>query len=287
MLRYFAVIAALLMTLDAAAARAVPGALKPGDRFEIRRSVERRGITNDGSKSSSTDRYSIVEAVLAVGEDGVTIEYDLSGDTPSADRARQWEYPFTVVQTLDRPPQLQNVATLNDRVDTWLRSADLTRSDCGRWYFTWNAFQVDCEALSVLKLLELFDLGGTRLEDGAMYRDPRATAPAQIRRDQAGSKTTIFVAELIIDETVFRQERAQADVTVGVLMRKPVTLEAALSARSAEAIAGVIRVTLEPDAAGYPWRRTTVTTTTIRGPKDRVEQQISTEVVERRRLPRS
>ena len=81
-----------------------------------------------------------------------------------------------------------------------------------------------------------------------------------------------------------RRERAESDVVVAEIMGgEPVTLEAALLARSAEQVTGAITTTLAADGQGRLLRRTRVThvTTDANGV---VERATSTLTGERRRI---
>ena len=79
-----------------------------------------------------------------------------------------------------------------------------------------------------------------------------------------------------------RGEEAQADVVIGEIMKKPVTLEDALRARSGEQISGTITVTFDSDATGRVRRRTEVTKLEIKGASDQSEVRTTKETVERR-----
>ena len=89
-----------------------------------------------------------------------------------------------------------------------------------------------------------------------------------------------------ISPNVVRRARAESDVAVGEIMRKPVTLDAALSERLKEDVSGTISVTLVTDARGNIRRRTKVTKVEITRPDGRHENRTATETVERRVLSR-
>jgi hypothetical protein len=85
-----------------------------------------------------------------------------------------------------------------------------------------------------------------------------------------------------VDPDAVRRARAESDVAVGEIMRKPVTLDAALRARANESVSGTISVTFDTDAGGHIRRRTKVTKVETKGPDGRSESQTATETVERR-----
>ncbi|MFM9469851.1 hypothetical protein ACKI1K_44845, partial [Streptomyces scabiei] len=66
--------------------------------------------------------------------------------------------------------------------------------------------------------------------------------------------TSTFSAKLAIDPKVVQQGLAQADVVVGEISRKPVTLDAALVAHAKDVVSGTIEVTIDADSSGK-WNR--------------------------------
>jgi hypothetical protein len=92
----------------------------------------------------------------------------------------------------------------------------------------------------------------------------------------------IFTVELPVDPDAVRRARAESDVAVGEIMRKPVSLDAALREQEREIVSGTISVEFETDSAGNVRRRTKVTKLDITGPDGRSEARTVTETLERR-----
>ncbi len=185
--------------------------------------------------------------------------------------------------------QLLNRSELEARVTAWLKAGDLPREACGRWYFTWNAFKVECDPESVIATLDAFDPGPDDLTVGVLIRDPVAIKPGALTPKSKTGASATLVADLAIDPEAVRKARAESDVVVGEITRKPVTLDAALRTRASDAVSGTIRITFETDPAGRTLRRTKVTTLTTTGPSvigpgTRTETQTTTEVLEWRRI---
>lgn len=153
---------------------------------------------------------------------------------------------------------------------------------CGRWIFTWDAFQIDCEPDNAVKIIKAFDLTSQDLRDGAPYPDVDALAPGVLARTAGGSNGVTFVATMQADPDAVRRARAETDVANGEIMRKPVTLETALVERSKEQIEGTISVTFEADAAGNARKRTKVMKLKVKRPDGISEDRTATETVERR-----
>ena len=262
---------------------------RPGEVFEIRRESRMESATNDGSSGSSFDRDALALRVIGRTDEGMDLEYDLPADTPAEDRARQWEFPVRVLRPASGPVQLLNRSELEARVTAWLKAGDLPREACGRWYFTWNAFKIECDPNSVIATLEAFDPRLDVVAAGVLIGDPAASGPAALVFKSKSAKGTTFVADLAVDSEAVRKARAESDVVIGEITRKPVTLEAALKTRASDAVSGTIRITFETDPAGRILRRTKVTTLTTTGPSvigpgTRTETQTTTEVLDWRRV---
>ena len=253
-----------------------------GEVFEISRDVEATDKVTDGSVGSSTDRDTLLARVVGVSQAGLELEYDLPKSTSSTDRARQWQFPARVLRPPSGPLQLLNRPELAARAAAWLKAAGLTDAACGHWYFTWNAFQIQCDPQSVVETIEGFDLGPDNLAAGALYQDPQALSPTSLRAEAAPRASTVLYGEMAIDPDTVRRARAQSDVVTGEIMRKPVTFEAALRARSAEEISGTIAVTFEIDAGGHVGRQTKVITENVKGPNGQLETRTVTQTLEGR-----
>jgi hypothetical protein len=268
----------------ACAARAAPAQFNyhAGVVFEISRDVESTDKATDGSNGSSTDRDTLVERVVGASQAGLELEYDLPKSTSAEDRARQWQFPALVLKPPGRPLELLHRPELAARAAAWLKAAGLTDAACGHWYFTWNAFQIQCDPQSVVETIEGFDLGPDNLTAGALYRDPQALSPASLRAEAAAHASTVLRGEMAIDRDTVRRAHAQSDVVTAEIMRKPVTFEVALRARAAEEISGTIVVTFEIDAGGRVGRQTKVTTVNTHGANGRLGTRTVTQTLERR-----
>lgn len=277
-----AVIAAsVLPALDAHAVSPQPMP-KVGEEYEISKSYDSSQRTSDGSSSgSSRGQDTILERVIGVRETGLELEYDLPKDATAADRARSWQFPVRVFKPTNGPMQLLNRRELEVRLEGWLKAAGWTRAVCGRWIFTWNAFRIECDPHSVIKTIEAFDLRSADIREGAPYQVAEARGPESLARKTTGPGGATFAVVLEVDPVAVRRARAESDVVVGEIMRKPVTLDAALGERAKEIVSGSISVTLDTDAAGNVRRRTKVTKLETKGPDGRSESETLKETVER------
>jgi hypothetical protein len=286
MMRIVATMAVLLIAVPASAAEPALLAPSAGDTFEIRHEYETKYETDDGSSSgSSSGHTTIVERVIGVRSDGLELEYDFPKDATEEDRSREWQFPARIFRPISGTPQLLNRADLEVRRDAWLKRWKIDRGACGSWYFTWNAFKVECDPQSVIASLEEYNLWVADLSEGMPYRTPQAREAAPLKR-VAGSNPASFVAELVVDPDKLRQEQAEADVIVAQMLGKPKTLDEALRARSSEAVSGTITVTINTDGSGQVRQRAELVKLTIKSPDGKVETKSRTETVERRKLAR-
>jgi hypothetical protein len=254
-----------------------PDLARNGAAYEITRNV-----ISKGSIGGSMDRDTLVQRVTGVRPDGVELEYDLPANTPAQVRAAAWQFPVRIFKPTQGNLQLLNGPELEVRVDAWLKQAGLPRTLCGRYYFSWNVFRIECDPLSTLHLIEPIDLGFTALKNGALYRAPLSSSPVTVRRKWATPYAAEFVATLNVDPDHVRRDQAQADVVIAEITKKPLTFDDALRARSAERIAGTMEVTFETDQAGLVRRRTTLTKVQSSTPNGPTQDRTITETVERR-----
>lgn len=253
-----------------------------GDIYEIVRLVDTIQKTSDGSSGSSHDKATLIERVIGMGADGLELEYDLPKATAAADRAKVWQFPVRVFKHERGYVQLLNRPELEMRIDAWLKLANLPRTACGRWIFTWTAIHIECDPQSVIQSIAPFDLRPEELQNGGMYQDPKAQAPAPISQKAVGTSGSTFVVEMIVDPDEVLREQAQSDVVVAELTGKKLTLDTALKVRSAEKISGTISISFETDSIGQVRRRTKITRIEIRRGDGKTETQTTTETVERR-----
>lgn len=266
--------------LFAGMAPALAQALQVGDVYELTQSYQTTETSSDGSKGSSSGRTALIERVVGLRDGGVEVEYDLPPDVTPKDRAREWQFPARIFKAADGSRQLLNAAQLEAQLDGWLKAAKSDRSACGRWTFTWTAFRIECDPQAILARTAELDPAAQIVQAGAAYADPRAVQGGRIV--QTGKSA--FTVTVRIDPDTVRHERAEADVIVGEISRKPVSLQAALRERAGEQVTGSITVIWETDATGIARKRVKTTRTEIRRKDGVTEERGGTETVERRRF---
>ncbi|MBN8816690.1 MAG: hypothetical protein J0J06_14730 [Sphingomonas sp.] len=252
-----------------------------GGTYELR--LERTSAektADDKSTSSSFDRDTVLERVVAVRDDGIELEYDNPSGSTDDDRARNWLLPFRVFRPRAGPTLLLNADELASRADPWLKRFKMTRAACGQWGFSWTAYKVDCDPQSALAIAERFDLWGD-VGDGVPYRYPGTLAASPLHRVAIGPEGSRYTVDLAIDADAYRRERADADVAIGTIMRKPVTLADALRQRAAMTVVGTVKVAFDTDAAGRVRRRTVTTTLVTREPGETERTTTTVETLDR------
>jgi hypothetical protein len=279
-------VAALLLPAIIARAGALPPAPQVGDTYEITLTKESSRKGSNGSSGTSHDKDAIIERVVGMRADGLELEYDLPNTATADERARTWQLPARVFKPFAGPAQLLNGPELEVRVDGWLKAASLSRTACGHWIFTWNAFLIECDPQSVIKTVQSFDLRSADLREGARYEETETRSSGKLARTAGGLDGEIFAVEMPVDPDTVHRARAESDVVVGEIMKKPVSLEAALRERAGELVSGTRSVAFETDPAGTVRRRTKVTRLDIKGPDGRSETQTVTETLERRLISR-
>jgi hypothetical protein len=253
--------------------------MQAGDVYELTQSYQTNETSSDGSKGSSSGHSSLVERVVGLRDGGVEVEYDLPSDVTPKDRAREWQFPARIFKAADGSRQLLNTAQLEARLDGWLKVAKWDRSVCGRWIFTWTAIRIACDPQEIVARTVELDPAAQIVREGAVYSNPRAAQDGRIVR----TGKSAFSVTVPIDPDTVRHERAEADVIVGEISGKPVSLEATLRERVGEQVTGSITVMWETDATGIARKRVTTTRTEIRREDGITEKQTGTEIVERRR----
>jgi hypothetical protein len=250
-----------------------------GDSYQVilTKQSERRGALGS---SSSHDRDTIIERVVGLRGDGMELEYDLPPSIKPEERARNWQFPVRIFKPFVGQAQLLNRPELETRIDNWLAAAKLTRAACGHWIFTWNAFRIECDPQSAIKTIEAFELPTAKLRDGDAYQEAGAQGSGTLAKKAPGPDGTNLTVILPIDPDAVRRTRAETDVVVGEIMRKPVTIDAALRKRANEAISGTISIAFQTDSAGTVRRRTKVTKLDIKDADGQPETETVTETLE-------
>ncbi|RYE61941.1 MAG: hypothetical protein EOO82_00765 [Oxalobacteraceae bacterium] len=275
-----ALLGALLWTSLATAEESVQD--RVGDIYEITLQIhtEHESGTSSGSSNSN---FSMIETVIANRVEGVELEFNLPKDTSSEARARSWEYPMRVLKAPGQPFELLNDKELIERVDRWLDVADIPRSACGQWIFTWTAIKIECDPQAALNSLRGYDLRIADLSDGVMYNEPGTLGPVPLRLISSGAAGETFVAELKLDPVLVRRQQAEAEIAIAQMTGLPApTIEEAMQTWAKAEISGTIKTTIDVDARGVVIRRTQVLNLQIKNDVSGQQHRNSTAILERK-----
>jgi len=257
---------------------------KVGDVYKMTLVTEREH-KDPNSSGSSESRNTLIKSVVGIRADGLELVYDLPESATEKERERQWEFPVRVFKPWAGPVQLLNVPELEARVADWLTQFKLPRTACGSTVFTWVAFRIECDPQSVRKTIDRFDMGVSRLYEGAPFQDAAAQGTGKLTQKTIGPEGATFTAEMPLDPDTLRRARAEDDVTFGQMTNNPVTFEQAMAQREKEAVSGVVSVVFEADPAGNIHRRTKITKTNVTNASGEVEATVRTETLKHMLLP--
>jgi hypothetical protein len=283
-LRLTGLLIALLLPPMASHAEPAQHAVDVGDTYEITKTRNSSSQGSNASSGSSHDQDTLFERIEAVRPDGLEVVFDLPQQATKEERQQTWQFPARLLKQHDGQLQLLNAPELEKRIDAWLNWGKMTREACGHWIFTWNAFKIECDPQSVIETVQQFDPRLPELRAGALYRDAHALLPTPLAMKVSSSKGSMFTAMMAIDPKAIQRDRADADVIIGEITRKPVSRDAALAERAKEAVSGTIEVTIDADAAGNLRRLTKVTRLQTKKTDGTVQTETVTETIERRLL---
>ena len=255
-----------------------------GDRFRITLFHETESKGENGSSSSSSGGHEYLEEIAAVRADGVERIYDVPPEPESDERLIAWQFPVHVLETNDGGIEVLNRDELEMRRDAWLEAAEIPEEACGTWYFTWNAFQVECDPDAIVETIRAIKIQPDDMLVAALFKHPAAHEPGQLMEGEEKGLGVVLSAHMLLNPDYIHRAEAESDVIVGQLMQEPISFEEAYAKRKAERISGTIDVSLEADADGRVWKRTASITSEKTEVDGNVERSVSTETVERQRL---
>jgi hypothetical protein len=276
---------ALTLVLPATVLQAegVLGATEIGTLTEIRQTYESSSRGGDESSGSSSGHSTLVERVIAERDGVMELEFDLPASTKAEDRAREWQFPAHVRRSADGSLMLLNQSALESRLAAWLAKAKIDRRACGTWYFTWNAFKIECEPNSVLETIGGYDIRSSNLGEGQLYgaKNARGKGPLKIVKSSLGE--TSFGVSLQLDAGAFLRDQAESDIVVAQITGRKLTLDEARQKHADDKVNGTVDIQIDLDTETQKvLRRTTVTNIQIRSGVDSIEDTNSKVIIERR-----
>jgi hypothetical protein len=273
------------MALSTIAPELSAQSVKAGDRFELqlKRHSEDHSESN-GARGTSDDTDTLVERVVAVGEQAQDLEFDLPSGASADERLGDWKFPVRIRASADGTRILLNQADLESRRDAFLKASELDPKACGKWIFTWNAFKIECDPQSALHIVEAYEIQPMLLANGAPFKMKGGVGSAPMKCIPTAKKGQECSVQLEVDADAVRSELASIDVALGEITGKPISAADAAKQRASVQISGTINVTFDANSDGMVWRRTVVTRSEQREPDGKTSTSISTAVLTRRKI---
>lgn len=254
---------AALLSLSSTAARAD----EPGQSYYLLLSHQEKSEDTTGNTSSSSGRDDRVERIIEVSDLGLIVEFDLPAEKGGERKPIDWQFPARMLINPDGTMTLLNEAELAARNAEWRRLAGIEESACGQWYFTWNAFKIECDPQSVVANLEIYSLRYGMPAEGLELAFANTLSPARLRdcSDEGGAVT--LCADYLLDPEKIRESRIENDKIVASMLGKD-TRSGAASDRVSEQIEGTLELRLYLNDQGHVWKRivsSTIKTTLASG----------------------
>lgn len=249
--------------------------------FVLTHTYETASIDEDGGGRSSTSGRTVMVERLVEREGGaVEIELDLPPDATLEDRQREWMFPVKARLAADGALTLLNRADMTARVDEWLTRAKLPRDACGKWYFTWNAFQVQCDPDEALDLLRDHGLGFRPVAAGQPVTLPLGLGEVRLRLANTNESNTMLTATVPIDPEAIRAMETKSAAVVREIMGKQVA-EDPTKDFSTWRMTGHVTIELRTDGRGLPLRRILARDYTVTKGDGQIEKRTGKETLER------
>lgn len=278
-MRNYLLHAALMLAVIPSTAHAE---VEVGDDFEIRRSYSTKSEA-EGSSGSSSGQTTYIERVLSTGPDGVLLEYSLPQEREEPVLA-DWHFPVQILRLGENPPVIANVSELEARRDKWLAEAQIPLEACGSWYFTWNAFQVDCDPQSVLQTVAALAIQPAALAPGAMVHEEFTLEASRLALLERSGEGAVWSADFAIDPDAVRRSRSESDVVVGQILGEPISYDEALAKRQDDEISGTVTVKFAVNADGRVTSKTVESVILYKKPDEPEEVSRGTYVTTRTKV---
>ncbi len=191
---------------------AMSGPAFAAERYEILISYETK---SEGEMSSGSSRgsYLYVEEVHARENGCLERSFDIV-DNPGQPRPLvEWQVPVRLLRCGPDDRKIVNEAQMIARRDHFLEEIEATMEVCGKHYFTWMVFKIECDPRAILETIDRYDLVSLRLEDGANYTLSGNSGKATLSQVSSDLDEQTFVANGQIDPAFLRaQELRQLEI---------------------------------------------------------------------------
>lgn len=212
----------------------------------------RYSTSSEGQDSSgSTSGKSAYRETVRTEADGCrTRSFDLVDDPARKRPLVDWQMPIVLRECPGAVPVLANRDEMLARRDAFLAAIKVTTEACGRYYFTWNVFQIECDPDAAVQETLRGDLSLIPLEDGAEYNLPdTGTRVTLALAPDAPAGQRIFTGTAAIDPEYLRGSAAKTIMVVAEISGQTVTREDALAQIARHQFSGESTITVFEEAA--------------------------------------
>ncbi|WOE74930.1 hypothetical protein [Alterisphingorhabdus coralli] len=214
--------------------------IQEGDVYILSHAYETSSKSSDGSTGSSGGQTALIQRIVSIRSDGWVVEYDLPPETSEDARMWQWQFPFSVFRPHSGEWQLLGSEELIQRRDAWLASAEIPGEACGTYFFTWNAFKIECDLQSAIAIAKDYDTGLCEFGEGYSLDLPLIVGKLILESVNSGGDGPDLSGQADIAADAVRQSRAESDVISAQILGEELSLSEAMGRRSQETIAGTM-----------------------------------------------
>jgi len=267
-----------------AATQSVAQASDAPEVFEIIIRYETRSEGNRMTGSSSGG-YHYREEVYARTGDCRLRRFDVVDDPEHSRPLALWKMPVLLRECAGQPAEIANREAMVARRDAFLSAAELPPEACGRHYFTWDVFKIECDPEAVIDTVERIDLSSLALQDGAHFlvRDTETRLTlTQAESGPDGRRT--FTGRGTIDPEVLREQKASAIMVIAEVSGEEISLEQAMARIAEHRFAGEVSVKLMEEPAEDRITLTVVSETSETDAEGNTETRWGEEVTIRERV---
>lgn len=252
------ILALLIVSINPGNAQPADLSEQVGNIYEIKYSYETSRKTGDQSSGRSSGTNLLIERIIAINEESIDLEYDISLNPSEEDRAREWKLPAKVRRNNDGTLLLLNTDEMEIRITKWLEKASWTREVCDQWIFTWNAFKIECDPQSALELITSYDLNSNNFDPTKPYENKFASHAGKLQLLANTPEGKTYHTKLELNPQIIKTELAETQLIIGQITGKEITIEDAQKEQALKSISGNIQIKLDVDNEGRLIKRTEV-----------------------------
>lgn len=240
--------------------------------------------TSSGGKSSSNSSSAVLERNIGNREGGLELEYSFPQENVPLIEA--WKFPARVLKVPGSSIELLNTSEIESRLENFLDQNPDVRKLCGETIFTWDAFDIHCNASHVLDIIKFYDLHFGELSEGKLYNEPGMVEAVPLTLKSSSKDMQVFQANLTADpehlQTEYETSMKKVANIVGDSFESVISSDLELKDGDKPTFSGTRIVTIEVASTGLVVRLEREIITIIKGGANFQETQTTKQVLERR-----